>query len=665
MKKLVLVAYFAIICSLYVAAQIHSTSLNGTWLFALDPMKVGENIGWSNTAFPDKTLDKVTVPHCYTVDKRYFSHTGTAWYFKNFDAAILPKGYRAFVKFDAVFYKTNIWLNGKKVGTHEGGYTPFEIDVTEQLKQKNVLTVQVNNEWDTTTIPGAKTVDTSYRPNASQLYAWMNYGGIIKPVHLIVRPDVYLSKIKIEAEPDLQKGNAKVHIKVFVKNLSTIPAETLVNAALYNNGKKLSTVYKPVTSNINIGQEGIVELEANLPAKEVKLWRFDAPELYEAEVAIAHDTVRQSFGIRKVEVKNVQILLNGKPIKMGGGNRPTDYPNLGSLDPDSILIKDLTMMKQAGMEFSRIAHHAVSENILEWADKNGMLIITEAGNWQMTPKQMADEAMRTKYRSQLKEMIERDWNHPSVIAYSLGNEFYSHKAEGKAWVKDMKAYTKTLDTTRLITFASYMVFRNFVVKPEDEASQDVDFISANIYGGHLKAIEHIHEVYPNKPIYVSEFGVRVTPNKPEQDRINYLTSAMNAFRKCDYVVGASVWSFNDYMSRYPETDADGYRGWGVVNPQREKRGMYYKWQEEFAPATIDIVATNAQSVTLKVTARKDFPAYILEGYKIQIGDKAIALKTLQVGESTEVVVQATVANDVFVELIKPGGFVILKQQLKK
>jgi beta-glucuronidase len=647
---------------LLAGAQRNTVSLNGAWTFALDPQHTGVQNGWGAASFPDKSLDKVTVPHCYSVDKRYFFHTGTAWYFKAFNAAPLQKGTRAFIRFDAVFYKTNIWLNGKLMGSHEGGYTPFEIDVTDQLLQKNMLSVQVNNEWDTTTIPGAKTVDATYRGNASQLYAWMNYGGIIKPVHFIIRPDTYISRIKINAVPDLQKGTATVQIKAVINQAAAPAARAVVQANIYNlaTGEKYKTVFKMGGTVPDLAGEVSMLLETNLPAKDVRLWSYDNPALYRAEVYIANDTVSKNFGIRKVEVKGAQILLNGKPLKIGGANRPTDYPGMGSLDPDSILVKDLTLMKNGGMEFSRIGHHAVSENILDWADKNGMLIITEAGNWQMTPKQMADAAMRKNYQSQLKEMVERDWNHPSVVAYSLGNEFYSQTQEGKDWVKDMSAYIKTIDATRLITFASYIVWRDYVKKPEDEASQYVDFISANIYGKHLACLQHIHELYPDKPVYISEFGIRATPNKTEQDRINYLVSAMEAIRQCDYVTGASVWTFNDYSSRYPETDADGYRAWGLVTPQREPRGMYYKWQEEFSPATIALLKRENGKAVFRVTVRKDFPSYTLEGYQFSWNGKPVALRTLAPGESEEITV-TTGTEKINVALLKPGGFTILNK----
>src|SRR5690606_31325885 len=134
---------------------------------------------------------------------------------------------------------------------------------------------------------------------------------------------------------------------------------------------------------------------------------------------------------------------------------------------------------------------------------------------------------------------------------------------------------------------------------------------ANIYGNHLKCLQHIHEVYPNKPVYISEFGMRSTVNNKEENRIAYFKSALEAFRQCDYLVGASVWTLNDYQSRYPGTDADGYRAWGLVTPSRELRDSYTYLQEEFAPATLEIVKRDAGKITVAVTARANFPAYTL------------------------------------------------------
>jgi len=637
-------------------------NLGGEWTFAPDPVKVGENNKWFNPDFASEKFDKVTVPHCFSVDSRYMFYTGTAWYFKRFSLQA-PAGNHVFLQFDAVFYKSKIWLNGQMIAEHEGGYTPFEIDITGQLAIENTLALQVSNAWDTTTIPGAKTKTPFETPNASQFYPWINYGGITRPVHLITRAPVFVKNIKITAEPDLKKGTALVHAKAFIHNSSDAPVKQTVNLDVLDNGKKSSIRFKPVMVTIAPGEETVVEFENTLPAAEVKLWNQDEPNLYTAAVFTGADTLSKNFGIRKFEVSGTKLLLNGEPIKMGGCNRPLDYPGYGSMDPQQVLDEDLTLIKNAGMELSRINHYPVSNYLLDWADKHGLLIIEEAGNWQMTQKQMNDTMMRRKFQSQMKEMAERDWNHPSVIAYSVGNEFQSQTEEGKSWVRDMSSFVKSMDNSRLITFASMMVWRDAIKKPEDEASQYVDFISANIYGNHLHNIQHIHELYPNKPIYLSEFGIRTDAVKTEEERVLHLKNAMKDFRQCDYLVGASVWTFNDYFSHFPGTAANGYRPWGLVSPQRELRGMYKAWQEEFSPAIIELLEKKNGQAIISITARKDFPAYTMKGYQLTYNNHTVQLNTLRPGDNQQLQI-ALPSGSVEIALIKPGGFVIMKTTLK-
>lgn len=667
MKYCLLFLLFPLLAGAQQAPHASRLSLNGEWILALDPVKTGERSGWYDTGFVTTGFDKVKVPHSYTVDKRYMFYTGTAWYFKKFPKPVLQPGYRAFLRFDAVFYKTTVWLNGQKAGTHEGGYTPFEIDVTTMLQPKNVLALSVNNEWDTTTIPGAKTTNTHSRTDHSQLFPWMNYGGITRPVHLIIRPDVFIQRAQVISDAGQSKGNARIRINAFLHNLSSQSVQVPVTANIYFDGKPCNIRFKPVTASVQPNTQSAIVLEGLLPASAVKYWNPDEPHLYRAEVLAARDTLFTSFGIRSVKVQGTQILLNGEPIRRGGCNRPLDYPGYGSLDPQEVLEKDLTLIKQGNMDFSRISHYPVSEELLDWADQHGMLIIAEAGNWQLTPKQMADPLMREKFQSQMKEMMERDWNHPCIIAYSLGNEFQAQTPEGQAWVKDMYAFVKTIDTTRLITFATYTVWRDNVKKPADEASQYVDFISANIYGNHLKLLQRIHELYPNKPIYISEFGLRVPQDKNEEPRVAYFKKALQDIRQCDYVAGASVWTFNDYLSRFPGTDADGYRAWGIVAPDRQPRSSYRAVQEEFAPLTIEQVQGASGKLTIAVQARADFPAYTLRNYQLQYGASTIRLNTLKPGERQQVVlpVAATGSNEVTISIINPKGFVVLSKVFKQ
>jgi beta-glucuronidase len=643
---------------------VRETPLHGEWSFALDPVNIGEKQKWFAAGFTAGRWDKVTVPHCYTIDKRYHYYTGSAWYNKKIGKVNVPEGYRAFIRFEAVFYKAHLWLNGKSVGEHEGGYTPFEFDITELLSNENVFALRVNNAWDTTTIPGAKNKTDSESTSTGQLFPWINYGGINRAVKLIIRPAAYQQNVRIVATPDLVKKTASLKLDIYLHNKSSkniLKNEVKVN--IYQDGKRIPVKLKAAGQDIASGATGVVTLEGTLAAKDVKLWNQDEPVLYQAESIAGNDTVRTRFGIRKVEINGTSLLLNGEPIRMGGCNRPLDFPGHGSMDPDAVLEKDLTLIKNGSMELSRISHYPVSPALLDWADRHGLLIIGEAGNWQMTPQQMADPAMRKKFQAQMREMMERDWNHPSVIAWSVGNEYPSQTDEGKSWTKDMYTYTKSIDPTRLVTFASMFVFRDIIKKAEDEASQYVDFVSANIYGAHLKHLQHIHELYPDKPIYISEFGLRTDGVKSEDERVAHLKKAVEDFRQCDYLMGASVWTFNDYESSFPGTNANGYRPWGLVSPERELRGMYIAWQEEFAPAIVT-ASRKGNSIAVQVAARKDFPSYTLRKYKLIVAGKEHTIDILKPGESKSFDIPLSSANEtVAIELRKPGGFVIVKKSV--
>jgi beta-glucuronidase len=206
------------------------------------------------------------------------------------------------------------------------------------------------------------------------------------------------------------------------------------------------------------------------------------------------------------------------------------------------------------------------------------------------------------------------------------------------------------------------VFRTTIKGPEEEASQYVDFVSANIYGDHYNNLERIHKLYPDKPVYISEFGWRTDGVKSEADRIALLKKAMADFRKCDYLIGASVWTYNDYFSRFPGTNPSGYRPWGLVEPDREPRAIYPAWQEEFSPATVELVKTGNSSM-LKIKARKDFPSYTLKNYQLRCNGKLYDIRTLKPGEEETITVNIP-SQQAMIELIKPGGFVIMQKKLQ-
>lgn len=638
--------------------------LHGEWTFALDLADQGINGQWylDNITRTDRQ-DKVTVPHCFSSDPRYLFYTGTAWYRKSF--AWKPvAGKRVILHFDAAYYLTQVWLNGDSVGSHEGGYTPFHFDITDYLREgENLLAVSVNNDtWKLNTVPAVKDnndINGSYP-------AWINYGGLIRPVYLTIEPEVYIENLKVEAMPDLVTGTSVLKTKVRIRNAAKQAASPSATYVVQLGEQILPLRWKSKSVNIPAGQTMVLESESSLTAPQTALWGVDSPTLYELKVAVGDDTLATHFGIRKVEVRESQLFLNGQPLRLGGGNRVLDYPGLGSMEPDWLIEKDFQLMKEAGMEFQRLTHYTPSAYFYDLADRYGMLIITEAGNWQLTPNQLDNDTIREKFRQQFREMVERDWNHPSVIAYSVGNEYLSDQPAGQRWTKDMIDYARELDPTRMYTFAT-MRLNTLPEKPEDEASQYVDFVCANIYGNHAKTLDHIHQLYPDKPILISEWGVRADNAKGEAGQVQHVTDVMSELRERPYVIGAAWWTYNDYQSRYYNSNPNGYRPWGLVAPDRSVRPAYAVYQREMSPVKVEKVhyqvgGQGVHQLRLKVSARADFPAYPVRGYFLETPHVKIALPDLQPGESKEISLSVSgFHEDLPLKIVKPTGYVALEQ----
>lgn len=637
--------------------------LHGQWSFAMDTREVGATKGWYKDNYAVGAWDKVSVPHCFSVDPRYQFYTGTVWYRKSFPWQV-QAGKRILLHFDAAYYATTVWLNNQKIGTHEGGYTLFHFDITDYLKSgDNVLAVSVNNDtWQTGSIPGAKDNGNANDP----FPGWINYGGLVRPVYLTIEPELYLENLKIDAQPDLATGTATIRLQARVRNASAQTQNPKLTTSVLLGNQALKLVWKNASTSVAAGKTGLLEAETSLKATDVKLWNIDSPQLYQLQAVVGSDTLSSSFGIRKVEVKNAQLLLNGQPIRLAGGNRVVDYPSLGSLEPDWLVEKDFRLMKEAGMEFHRLTHYTPSETFYDLADRYGMLIITEAGNWQLTPTQMDNDTIRQKFKQQFREMAERDWNHPSVIAYSVGNEYLSETPSGQRWTKDMMVYGKSLDPSRLFTFAS-MRLNILPAKPEDEATQYCDFVSTNTYGNHAKIFDHIHALYPDKPILISEWGVRADTPTGEAGQVSHLENVMAEIRKRPYIVGASWWSFNDYQSRHVGTNPNGYRPWGLVGPERNKRPLYHAHRREMSPVTLEKVrfqggGQGIHQLVIRVKNRSDFPAYALKNYTLKAGEATFNVPDLALGQSVEITLPVRgFEQKLTLEVVKPTGYSVISE----
>ena len=288
----------------------------------------------------------------------------------------------------------------------------------------------------------------------------------------------------------------------------------------------------------------------------------------------AWDTAETDFGIRDVRVRGTELLLNGVPVHAFGANRVSEDPSLGLIEPVSVIERDLGDMLAANMRMMRIAHYPQAPALLNYADRHGMLLIEEAGNWNLSGWQMNDPQLRATWQSQMREMVERDWNHPSIIAWSVGNEYESASAGGLAWTHDMRTFTLGVDAARLITFSSRFTFDPAVHTGDDESSRYSDFVCINMYNQYAARLDRAHALWPDKPIFVTEFGKKGEPGLHDPLRIADIQSAASLIKSRPWVVGGALWTWSDYRSRRPDTPSDGIRIWGVVTFDRQHRDSW-------------------------------------------------------------------------------------------
>lgn len=649
----------------YFIKDPNAISLDGEWLFAMDPLDVGQSKGWYKQDFPKNRWDKVEVPHCFSVDPRYQYYTGTVWYRRTFPWS--PRSSkRVILHFDAVYYAASVWINDQNAGTHEGGYTPFELDITDYLKNgNNTIALSVNNNtWQTGTVPGAK----DYGMPGNPFMGWMNYGGITRPVYLTIEPESYIDNLKVEAIPDLDKGNASIKVISYIRHTSDDPIAAPPSLSVYFQDQPVKLNWGRPLRLSDSDHVSVWEAQAMMDTRDVKLWDIDAPNLYKLQAVYKTDTCMTTFGIRKIEVKDARLLLNGHPVRAAGANRVIDYPGLGSLEPDSLIEKDFRLMKEGGMVFQRMTHYTPNEYYYRLADKYGMLIVAEAGNWQLTPDQMDNDTIREKYRSQLLEMIHRDWNHPCIIAYSVGNEYLSDSPSGKRWTRDMIAFGRRQDSTRLFTFVSKEL-NKLPKEADDEASIYCDFICTNTYGNHKNVLEHIHKLYPRKPILLSEWGLRVD-HVGDSGMVRHIKKVTDIIRKYPYVIGASIWTYNDYASRFVGTNKNGYREWGLVDAYRNPRPSYYTYQSEMSPLVMEVekqglVHNGQYDILVRLSNRSDFPSYPVRNYILMAGNTTYSIPDMMPGDTVTISVRKNgFDNKLKLAIYTPTGFCILHQDIK-
>jgi beta-glucuronidase len=624
---------WAVACLLLMAQRAWCSTvvgLNGEWQFRTDPSKQGEAQGWTKE-LPAGT-ETVRIPHTWNLGK-YDDYEGTAWYFKIFS---LPDELRAKhleLHFGATFYKSRVWMNGVDLGGHEGGHTAYFFDVTPHLKRVNFLAVEINNQPTTQTIPGwAMKLQASRNP----WYDWWHYGGIVRDVWLSVNETALVRRqqIRVKVEGQAASVTDRVVLENFGKKV--LPAKVTLKAWPPEGSPAVGTAEQILTL-----QPGPQEATLTLRIDPVKLWDFDHPHVYRMEVELLDgrgnslDSLTDNFGARTVELRDRRLVLNGEPVRLTGMARHEESPWEGLAETAGTIKYDYDDMKNLQMTLTRPVHYPQHPDILDYCDRNGILLIPEIPVWQFSEKQMSDPQVTALAKHMMREMIEHDYNHPSIFAWSACNESATNTPGGKAYFKTMYDFIKQLDPDRYVSYADDQIA--FVENPADNAASVADFIMWNQYFGAwhgptslLPAVfERIQRNYPNKMVVVSEFG---TPGLFARDtraadklRARIFREQLDLIGKQDWIAGALMWCYQDYRSHrnlWPGETA-GFVDHGVVDENRQRRPSYKVWQELNSPARLRVEWNYDPQrrpagfhATIERRRPDEIPSYTLRDYRL-------------------------------------------------
>ena len=603
-----------------------AVSLCGEWWFRTDPEVAGEQKRWYETYESTSFWRRVNVPHTWQVDPAFTDYRGVAWYRRTFDAPSEWQDSTLRLEFEAVFHTAKIWINGQLAGEHaRKGYTAFVLDITHLLRpgSSNTIAVRVDNAFDEHMVPRGRSSD------------WAHDGGIYRPVQLLITPKTFVERVDAEAIPDLASGDAKIAITAYLRNASSkdwigrvffhiIDDETGSTAMTSSDNPRLT---------IKSGATQTSTFLATLP--KAKLWHFDHPNLYRLVFSIGGGQETHqftvTFGVRKFEAKGSGLYLNGERVRLMGVERMAgSNPEFGMAEPSRWITHDHDDLKHLNCVFTRV-HWPQDKRVLDYCDRNGILMQSEIPAWGYdTFAGMGAEPNPNILQNaleQLREMIARDRNHPSIVAWGLCNEIGGQNPPAYQFAKHMLEEAKRLDPNRLCSYASNSLSET----PKHDVAGLMDFIETNEYFGSwspgspeavAKHLDDLHAAFPGKPVVISEFGYcACTEDRPEGDghRIEILRSHDAVFRSKDFVAGAIFFCYNDYRTHvgYSGVGALKQNVHGVVNLCGAQKASYDVLRRESSPVESLTVENKLNAFQLGLKTRHDVPMYRLRGYKLR------------------------------------------------
>jgi len=554
------------------------------WRFQLDVYDLGEKEQWHANGFDRSAWAEVSVPKAWDLfDEALWGYEGIGWYATAVPGAWARKNAVQRLIFGRVNYHTRVWLNGEFLGENANGYLPFEFDVSGKLKPEgaNLLVLRVDNRPRLEWLPGARQIE------------WIQYGGILEPVRLETSPPVYISDLTINAVPD--GAGASVACTVEITSRAAAETGVVLRAGVTGHDETAQSLRFRVAP----GARTVRSLSLSLA--QASPWSPDSPSLYSLAASLEAggqtDSITARFGVRKIEARGREILLNGRRFRVKGVNRYDEYGKYGPAPPRDLLVEDLRRMKNAGVNFVRV-HYPQSPEILSLYDEMGFVMSEEVPlNWwgngfSGKGEEVQSDAILSQAMPALERMIQRDKNHPSVIIWSMCNESQTANEVGIRVMRRLIRRTRELDKSRLVTF----VISTQEAK-EHKAFEDADLVAINVYSGQFGAriarhtgelselvtrpsAEHIRRqlaAFPGKPLLITEFGTRGVPGihgdiaYSEDFQAAFIQAAWKAIEECAEASGGVLWSWADYYHRRTFIQYAVFGPYGVVTVDRRPK----------------------------------------------------------------------------------------------
>jgi len=580
-------------------------SLSGLWRFRLDTEGAGRTEGWWRSPLA-KAAD-IPVPASYNdiyPDATVRDHVGDAWYQTSVWVPARWTGQRIVLRFDAATHRATVWVNDTEVAEHEGGYTPFEADVTAHLRPgaENRVTVVINNELTWSTIPPG-TIEEHPNGHRVQRYFhdFFNYAGLHRPVWLYSTPSAHISDITVTTTFDDTTGV----IDYRVDSTGDVDSHRVVlrdasGAEVASAGGAVGTLRVPDVHPWAPGDGYLYELEASLLNTSTEVI----------------DSYQQPVGVRTVEVRGTRFLINGTPFYFKGFGKHEDAPVRGKGHDDVLMVHDFALLEWIGANSFRTSHYPYAEEVLDYADRHGVVVIGEtpavglnlnigggvfnSGKRVSTfsPDTAGNDTQRAHLQA-IQELVSRDKNRPSVVLWCVANEPDDVQPAARDYFAPLAAETRRLDPTRPVAYA------NALLAPPDECvvTDLFDVVLLNRYygwyfgPGDLDAAETALEselrqwaAIHDKPIIITEYGADTYPGLrsilaspwTEEYQAELLDVYHRVFDRVDAVVGEQVWSFADFATAAGVFRVDGNKKGVFTRDRRPKTAAFHlraRWRK--------------------------------------------------------------------------------------